>query len=264
MAKYDFTPALKAEYESLFAAADLRSAHLGEVDQAVTRILGSVDRYQTVERQTGVPWFVVAVIHIREASGRFDRHLHNGDPLSDRTYHVPAGRPPGDPPFTWEESAIDALHYDGLDRWRDWSIGGICYALERFNGFGYRMHGVNSPYLWGYTTAYSQGLYVADGQWSGTAVNKNPGAIALMKRLAERGAVILPGTTASEDAQPAATSLASPPQILRRGDHNDQVAELQRRLIAKGYNVGKAGADGWLGKDTETALWAFIWAALSS
>lgn len=259
MAKFDFTPELKAEYESLFAGAELRPEHLGEIDQAVTRILGAVDRYKAVERQTNVPWYLIAIIHIREASGNFTRHLHNGDPLTDRTYHVPAGRPPsGDPPFTWEESAIDAVHYDGLDRWPDWSIGGICYCLERFNGFGYRMHGVNSPYLWGYTTAYSQGLYVADGQWSATAVNKNPGAIAILKRLADRGGVAVPGRDATSAP---ATSVPAP--ILHRGDRGDAVTELQRKLIARGFDVGSAGADGWLGKDTETALWRFVWAELA-
>jgi lysozyme family protein len=57
-----------------------------------------------------VPWELIAALHEREAGGSFKGHLHNGDPLTGRTYHVPAGRPAkGSPPFTWEASAIDAL-----------------------------------------------------------------------------------------------------------------------------------------------------------
>ena len=45
---------------------------------------------------------------------RFDQHLHNGDPLSGRTTHVPPGRPrPASPPFTWEQSAHDAIIRSG-------------------------------------------------------------------------------------------------------------------------------------------------------
>lgn len=77
--------------------------------------------------------------------------------------------------------------------------------------------------------------------------------------------------TGSFDADPAAPqpsivarpTTAQPRPIRGPGDHGDDVAELQRRLIAKGYDVGAAGADGWFGKDTEAALWRFIWAELA-
>ena len=47
----------------------------------------------------------------------FNRHLHNGDPLSSRTTHIPQNRPvKGKPPFTWEESTIDVLKHKRLDR----------------------------------------------------------------------------------------------------------------------------------------------------
>ena len=62
-----------------------------------------------------MPWYVVGLIHTMESSGNFAAHLHNGDPLSARTTHVPAGRPKaGAPPFTWEESATDALTMQGF------------------------------------------------------------------------------------------------------------------------------------------------------
>jgi lysozyme family protein len=84
---------------------------------------------------------------------------------------VPAGRPlAGHPPFTWEESAIDALMMLDLHTWRDWSPAGTAYVWEAYNGFGYRLFHpqVNSPYLWSFTTAYGPpeskgGKYIGDG-----------------------------------------------------------------------------------------------------
>jgi lysozyme family protein len=38
-------------------------------------------RYQGIEAATGVPWFMVAVIHEREAGGRWNGHLGQGDDL---------------------------------------------------------------------------------------------------------------------------------------------------------------------------------------
>ena len=53
---------------------------------------------------------------------QFDAHFHNGDPLTDRTKRVPAGRPKeGDPPFTWEQSAEDAIRSTKLDSVPVWT-----------------------------------------------------------------------------------------------------------------------------------------------
>jgi hypothetical protein len=73
-------------------------------------------RYQAIEAATGVPWFVVAVIHEREAGGRWDRPLGWGDPLAHVSIHVPRGRGPfldhpGDGPGhdAFYRGAVDAL-----------------------------------------------------------------------------------------------------------------------------------------------------------
>jgi hypothetical protein len=124
-----------------------------------------------------------------ESSLDFRKHLHNGDPLTARTVHVPAGRPPdGEPPFTWEESAGDALRLRRIPRWDDWTVPGVLYQLEGYNGWGYRLYHphVLSPYLWSYSGHYSSGKYVADGRWSDTAVSKQCGAAVIVRRMAER------------------------------------------------------------------------------
>lgn len=133
-----------------------------------------------------MPWRVVAVIHNMEGSLNFQTHLHNGDPLSGYTYHVPKGRlMEGHPVFTWEASAVDAMLLDALDR-EDWStIGDTLLNIELFNGSGYlRFHpDVPSPYLFSWTNLYTRGKYVEDGHWSSTAISQQCGAAALLKNL---------------------------------------------------------------------------------
>ena len=92
----------------------MRPSRRAAVNQLAARISASRPRYEKVGKALGIPWYVVGIIHSLEASGNFTRHLHNGDPLTARTTHVPAGRPKtGKPPFTWEQSAIDALRGPG-------------------------------------------------------------------------------------------------------------------------------------------------------
>jgi lysozyme family protein len=185
---------LRDEYAGLWAEMAIRREKLPEVDSMVDRIVRHKQAYQAVERLTRVPWFAIAVIHNLEAGGDFNCHLHNGDPLTARTVHVPAGRPAsGNPPFTWEQSAVDALQLDGLTAVTDWSVEHLAYQFENFNGWGYRLYHphVKSPYLWSYSNHYTSGKYVGDGQWSETAVSRQCGAMVLLKRLQERGEIRL-------------------------------------------------------------------------
>lgn len=185
-----FTDALSREYCETFARAGIRSERLDEVRRIADRIFNDagMKRYQAVSVATGVPAHVVGIIHSLECGLDFHSHLHNGDPLTARTVQVPAGRPAaGQPPFAWEESAVDALTLKKLQHWTDWSVAGIAYVLERYNGFGYRLYHpeVPSPYLWSGTAAYTAGKYVADGHWSATAVSRQCGGMALLRAMAE-------------------------------------------------------------------------------
>lgn len=45
--------------------------------------------------------------------------------------------------------------------------------------------------------------------------------------------------------------------MLQNGDHNSYVKQAQTLLVKHGYNVGSAGADGWFGNGTLTAVKAF-------
>ena len=201
-----FTQALRNEYESLFDTCAIRPDRLPLVEEAIGRLQGDRARYQAVGDALGIPWFFVSVIHNMESSLDFTRHLHNGDPLTARTVRVPAGRPrTGNPPFTWEESASDALSMKGLGQGTDWSPAGVLYQLERYNGWGYRLYHphVLSPYLWSFSNHYTSGKYVADGTWSDTAASRQCGAAVILRRMAEIEEIEFPDQpTPVEDTAP--------------------------------------------------------------
>ena len=108
MAKVNLTQALAGEYRELFQTMEIDPDRFDVVDGIADRILANKARYEAAAGTVGAPWYFVAAIHKMESSLRMDRHLHNGDSLMRRTTHVPPGRPvEGDPPITWEESALD-------------------------------------------------------------------------------------------------------------------------------------------------------------
>lgn len=184
------TDKLKKEYNKLFKTVVIRPKRLAEVTRAIQKIETGRQRYISVSAKTGVPWYVIGLIHLLECDCRFDCHLHNGDSLKRRTKNDPAGRPvEGKPPFGWEYSAIDALKYEGFDAWTDWSPAGTLFKLESYNGFGSRNRGVASPYLWGGTTFYSKGKYVKDGVWDPNKVSAQVGAGAILKTMVKFGIV---------------------------------------------------------------------------
>jgi lysozyme family protein len=135
---------------------------------------------------------VIGFVHIADSNGDFTKHLHNGDPLTARTTHVPQGRPiQGEPPFTWEDSARDAINMTGLKNFKDWDLGAILQRLEQYNGFGYRGHNVNSPYLWNCSDKYEKGRFGSGGGFDPNAVAVNCGAAPIIRRMMDRGLIVL-------------------------------------------------------------------------
>jgi len=148
-------------------------------------LIGNQARYLTVARQTGVPWFVIAVIHQRESSGDFRGILHNGERIigtGRKTTLVPKGRGPF---ASWEASALDALVncHPYAARNTDWSVGATLTLLERYNGLGYFSRGLPSPYLWAGTDQYVKGKYVRDGVFDASAVDGQLGCAGLLMAL---------------------------------------------------------------------------------
>ncbi len=184
------TDSLRDEYRGLFETCEIRQEHQQQVETLVSRIAQNRDRYSAVGGSLRIPWFFIGLIHQMEASLNFACHLHNGDPLTARTVHVPQGRPTsGQPPFNWEFSAADALRSEGVDKVTNWSLPSLLFQMEKYNGFGYRTGhpDVLSPYLWSFSTHYRSGKFVADGKFDPDAVSRQCGAAVLLRRMAENG-----------------------------------------------------------------------------
>ncbi len=180
------------------------------IQEAAAEAIRNRARYEAVTAKTGVPWYIIAVIHYREASYNFKTHLHNGNPLSAKTYEVPAGRPPGNPPFTWEYSAIDALTYDGLKKNRDWSPAMTMWVLERYNGTGYLQKGRPSPYLLAGCQHYQGGLYVGDNRYSASAIDRRTGVMPLILAILKGSSTPSPPPTPSSKPMTATPAVAAP------------------------------------------------------
>lgn len=183
------TPAQTANgYHSMWDRAHVLMGKRDAANHLADRVVANRSIYESVQKRTGVPWYMVAAIHNRESGLSFKGHLHNGDSLTARTYHVPAGRPvTGSPPFKWDFSADDALTMPphSLDRVKVWSIERVLYECEKYNGWGY-LGKNNSPYIWSWTDEQQPGKYVADGQFSRTTIDVQAGVVAIFKVLEER------------------------------------------------------------------------------
>jgi lysozyme family protein len=245
------TLGLSKEYQRLYESCLIPSAdRLADADAIVAKLRAAKRRYEAVAKPLNAPWFVVGLIHNMESGLNFSTHLHNGDPLTARTKNEPPGRPArGTPPFSWEESATDALTMKGFQRWKNWNVPGILYKLEQYNGWGYRDHhpDVLSPYLWSFSNHYKRGKYVADGTFSPTAVSQQCGAAVLLKRLREGGIVrVVTG--------PRVLQLANPNMV------GPDVEEAQRLLKSNQFGVFDPGdIDGEFGQNTAGAVKRAKW-----
>lgn len=211
------TPALAAEYERLYFT--MRITRGSEIDRAARRIIAMRPLFMRVAARCGVPWEWAAAILYRESGLRTDKHYHNGDALTGRTWRIPKGRLPGKaPPYSFEESAYDALCVlKGLHRVRDWSVARMCFEAERYNGFGYRRMGRVSPYVWAGSHHYTRGKYVADHKFDAGHVDRQLGVIPIIKRVRE-----LSGDVGG------AVSIPSPGDLVDAARDEDKKAEKSR------------------------------------
>ena len=179
--------ATKRGYLNLWNKCELDKPRIPEIDKQLDVIGANVEKYKSVEAETGVPWFWIACTHYRESSLDFRSVLHNGEKIigtGKKTSLVPAGRGPF---YSWEEAAIDAVTSPPhkLDKIDDWPVARCLYEFERYNGWGY-MGRENSPYVWAGTTMSDEtGKYVRDHVYDQNAVEKQLGCAALLKRMTE-------------------------------------------------------------------------------
>lgn len=185
---------LRAKTALQFDTAKIHPDRIDDVDEMANKIIAGKKIYKQIEWLTGVPWWIIGLLHARESSCDFTKHLHNGDSLQRRTWQVPAGRPrTGNPPFTFVQSAEDALELDGLKGIKDITVANVLFVLENFNGGGYRKRGIPSPYVWAGTDQYVKGKYIGDHKFDPDHVDTQIGVGTLILRLYERKEISLRG-----------------------------------------------------------------------
>lgn len=225
---------VKAEYARLWRTMVINPNRVAEFQATAKRLMKGMDRYKAVEKATGVPAALIAILHDRESNADFDTYLGNGQPLSKKTTIIPKGRGPF---RNFEEGAIDALNINGLASIKSWPLEMIIFKAEGFNGFGYRngpqTNGIKyppmrSPYLWGGTNHQERGKYTRDRYFDPGVMDKQLGAVGILYTLmnmdlslyrklegapepvAAPPAPVLPPLAPSEPAKPATPPVASP------------------------------------------------------
>src|SRR6266566_8128063 len=95
----------KVGYGKLWRRAVVRPEKKVLAQDIAQKVVEEKSRYLLVEQATGVPWFVVGVLHYRESDFNFGTYLGNGQSLLRMTTEVPVGRGPF---ASFGEGAIDA------------------------------------------------------------------------------------------------------------------------------------------------------------
>jgi lysozyme family protein len=177
---------MESDHRQNAANIKIKPETLKALERFREKALRNKFRYEQVAQATGVPWFLIAAIHEREAGGNFNSYLHNGDPLGKPTIHVPAGKLF----YDWETAAIDAIKSIGLTQKLGLTpetkdMGLLLTYAERYNGLGYRKPelGTTSPYVYAGTNMYEKGKYVRDGVYDPNVVDKQLGVAAMILAL---------------------------------------------------------------------------------
>lgn len=175
-------------YAKQWNAMAIKPARSHEFELIARHLIALKSHYVPIEAATGVPWYMIALIHLREANNDFSKSLAQGDPWNRRSTHVPISGPFS----SFEESALWSLQHDGLTTVRDWRLEKQLYYQELFNGTGYDLRGLPSPYLWGGTDQQRAGKYVRDGVFSPSTWDGQPGVAPILKWMMELDPTIRP------------------------------------------------------------------------
>lgn len=198
MAAYSFEK-LAPEYQKYWQGMSVTrvQASNAQADQ----VIKYKSEYARVEKRTGVKWFVVGALHLREAGSPpdFKACLHNGERIlgtNRKTKLVPANRGPFNGPDAFVDACYDALIVvEGLEgiKWNEKTgVARTAWLAEKFNGFGYRNGPTNyktgqkcqpmpSPYVWGATSVQRRGKYVADRKFDPDVMDPQIGVMAVLK-----------------------------------------------------------------------------------
>lgn len=242
--------ALAPEYVSLLAAMQITRA----AKSIAERVLLGKHNFDAVELKTGVRKLWSLASFEREASSNFRLSPAQGDPWDRISVHAPKGRGPFQ---NFDAAAEDAYHLDKLDAvgLDNWTWARACYEGEMFNGFGYRSHGIHTPYLWAGTNVYTKGKYTSDGRFDPGVRDQQIGIVPLMVMM-----VSLDPALVLADLLPiaGAPSIVPAPQAAPMGfaAGRQDTLRLQAALNALGCDPALT-VDGDAGAATVAAVKAF-------
>ena len=248
---------LKDEYCAQIARAHIRPECEHALGVTCERLLHDKLVYERVSEASGVPAAGLMALAEREMSGNLHCYLGNGQRLTKRTTIVPVNRGPfPDTIDGFIAGATDALHLDGLDQVAQtaegWSLPRFAYESELWNGFGYRLRRIPSPYLFGGTTVQRPGKFIRDRAFSSTTMDPQLGTIAIVERLFELDPSLKFGDQIAkvDDATPV---VPAPHPVI--GDSN--IGWVQTSLNKLCISGAPLAVDGNCGRGTRAAVRAF-------
>jgi lysozyme family protein len=156
----------------------------GEFNQDAEAAILHKAVYQQLERMTGVPWAMLAVIHRRESDANFSTYLGNGQALSRVTTIVPKGRGPFTGVNAFIDGGVDAIKQEGWGSISDWRVEKQLYFCLLFNGLGTEPFHPSS-YIWGGTNIQVQGKWIRDHVYDPSVWDPQSGCAPLLKTIAQ-------------------------------------------------------------------------------
>jgi lysozyme family protein len=249
--------ALEPEYTAQIARAHIRPECEHLLDATGRRLLHDKAVYLRIAEASGVPAAGLMALSEREMSGNLHCYLGNGQRLAKRTTIVPIDRGPfPDTIDGFIAGALDALHLDGLDQVaktsEGWSLPRFAYESELWNGFGYRLRRILSPYVFGGTTVQKPGKFIRDHAFSPTMMDPQLGTIAIVEKLFELDPSLKFGDLIAK-VKDAAPIVPAPHPVI--GESNiEWVQTSLNRLRTRGTPLA---VDGNCGRDTRAAVRAF-------
>lgn len=248
---------LKPEYDRLLASMTFDLDIRSELNAVAEKLTGPLcfPRYKSVQDEDGVPIVFIGPADQRESNANAHLALGQGDPWDQVSTHVPRGFGPWS---SWKAAALFYLHREHLDdTTQDWSFPYLCWKFECWNGFGYRAHGIHSPYLWAGTNHYTRGKYVADGVFDPHAEDRQLGTIPVALRMMQ----IMPELKLAGTVMPAGGGTIKPQPVpmgvgASVGVHD--VKWLQEALNKVFLPASEElVVDGSYGKHTRSAVWRY-------
>jgi lysozyme family protein len=253
---------LSPEYTNWIAHA--RVTRPGPVQEGAKAVLAAMPRYIDAAAALGMPPQCAAFIgalDLRESNCNPRAALGQGDPWNERSVHVPAGFGPFK---SWADACRFYLareHINAITSPSAWTAEWLCFEGNGWNGFGPNAHERVPGYLFSCTAVYDTpryggvglgGKYIADNEWSGTAVDVQPGIWPVIQAvLAVHREWSFPTANPTQQATTVPVVTAKPLPV---GLHD--AAALQAALNKLGCKPPLV-VDGNLGRRTMAAVRAF-------